>query len=72
VNGDGRPDPGATVDVCRDSATRREATPGAARSARAGGVDVPHEVEGPGTQAAGAAPGSGETREAAPSKAQSP
>jgi hypothetical protein len=48
VNGDGRPDPGATVDVCREryTPTARDGAPPAARSMdQAGPGDLPTQVE---------------------------
>jgi hypothetical protein len=52
VNGDGRPDPGATVDVCRDqyvpAARDGERAPGTPEGEEAAGIeDVPTEVEPP-------------------------
>jgi hypothetical protein len=69
VDGDGRPDPGATVDVCRDQyvPAARDGAGEAAGSGADGVADVPTEVESP-EDPAGSTPGGGVPAEGEPSE----
>lgn len=59
VDGDGRPDPGATVDVCREryTPTARDGTPSSARALdKPGPGDLPTEVESESADPAASSP----------------
>lgn len=66
VDGDGRPDPGATVDICRDghAAGAGDDAPGA--TSRDGISELPTEVQPAPSEPSEGAPGEAETPEAAP------
>jgi hypothetical protein len=72
VDGDGRPDPGATVDICRDryAAGAGSDVPGATRSDGIG--ELPSEVQPPLDETGNAAPPEAENPEAVPVPAGEP
>jgi hypothetical protein len=72
VDGDGRPDPGATVDICRDRYASGASSDVPGATSRDVINDLPTEVQPAASEAGGAEPGDSDSAEASPPPAGAP